>query len=135
MPTLEFLGGGDVGKHHELLDQPMAAEPWAGRDGDYPALLQHHLTFGQIEIERAAGLAGAEQRTEGSVKRRDDAGQVKIPSGVVRVLHLRIGQARGAAHQATAETVRRLAPGRVDPHLGEQATTLLLRAKAAPTVG
>ncbi len=71
----------DVGQHHELLDQPVAVEARARRDGGDPALLvQHHLALGQIEIERAARRARREQRAEGGVERSSRPAGRRRPS-------------------------------------------------------
>jgi hypothetical protein len=53
----------------------------------------------------------------------------------VRRLHLLVGEAGGAAHQAAAEAVPGLGPVRGDAHLDEQAAALLGGAEAAPAVG
>ena len=102
--AFQFLGGGDVGEHHELLDQPMAVEPRPRRDAAHHAVaVDHHRALRQVEIERAARGAGGEQGAE----RRIEVRVGRVVARVVRLLHAVVGQARRAAHQAAAETVGR----------------------------
>ena len=54
--------------------------------------------------------------------------------GVVHLLHLRVGQPCGAAHQAAAEAMRQLKPVGIDPQFDEQAAAVLIRTQAAPAV-
>ena len=64
--AFEFFCGGDVGEDHELLDQPVAVEPRAGRDAGYLALVvQGHLALRQVQVERAARGACLEQSAVG----------------------------------------------------------------------
>ena len=102
----QLLGGGDVGQHHELLDQPVAVESRAGRNRRHPpGVVQHDAALRQVEVERAAGVAGGQQGAERGIQGRQR--QAEIVAGVVRRLHLLIGEPGGAAHQAAAEAVRR----------------------------
>ncbi len=128
---LEFLGGGDVGEDHELLDQPMAVQPRPWRDAAHHAIaVDHHAALRQVEIERAARRSGGQQGAECRV-------QVRMPgvTRVVRALDAFVGEARGAAHQAATEALRGPATVRVDAEFDEQAPLVLVRAQAAPAVG
>ncbi len=60
---LQRLGGGDVGGDHVILDQPVRIEPRTRRDReDAPLLIQHHPSFGQVEVERLARIPRLGQR-------------------------------------------------------------------------
>ena len=49
------LGGGDIGRDHEFLDQAMRLETRRDFDAvDRAVLLQSYLALGQVEIERSA---------------------------------------------------------------------------------
>ncbi len=82
------------------------------------------------------GGAGGEQGAEGGIERREQRLRLRVEAdgAVVRLLHLFVGQARGAAHQAAAEAVAGLAAVGVDVQFGEQAAAVFLRAQAAPAV-
>ena len=55
---LELLGGGDIGRDHELLDQPMGVETGRGDDvADAALLVEQDLPLGQIEVEGRALVA------------------------------------------------------------------------------
>ena len=69
MQALQFLGGGDIGEHHELLDQPMAVETRPWRDAAHDAVaVDHHTALREVEIERAARGAGGEQGAERRIR-------------------------------------------------------------------
>ena len=73
--AFQLLGRGDIGQHHEFLDQPMAIESRPRRDTAHGAIVvQHHATFRQIEIERAARGACREQCAERGVEIAVEAG-------------------------------------------------------------
>ena len=47
------FGGGDIGQHHEFLDQPHGFQPLAiGDGGDMAVRAQHDAPFRQVEIQR-----------------------------------------------------------------------------------
>ena len=55
---LQCLGRGDVGGDHEVLDHAVRVEPLAHADlGDLALVVEPHLAFGQLELERVAGRA------------------------------------------------------------------------------
>ena len=57
---LQRLGRRDIGEDHELLDQPMRVEPLRRDDAiDRAVGFQQDFALGQVEIERAARVAGA----------------------------------------------------------------------------
>ena len=65
---LQFLGGGDIGQNHELLDQLMRIKARAiGDRGDAAVLAQDDLAFGQIKVQRLARGAGGFQRRIGRI--------------------------------------------------------------------
>ena len=140
---LQLLGRGDVGQHHEFLDQPVAVEARARRDlSDLAVLVQHHLALRQVEIERAARRPGGEQGAERGVERADQAsGRPRSSPASCGLLHLLVGEAGGAAHQAAAEAVRGLAAlggrsasrrtGSRDPRSGAGCTSRWTAPRAA----
>ena len=95
--------------------------------------VDHHLPLRQIEIERAARGPGGQQGAECGIEMRQR--QAEIVARVMRPLHLLVGKARRAAHEAAAETVGLLAAAGVDAQLDEQAAAVLVGAQAAPAVG
>ena len=69
--ALQFLGRGDIGQDHELLDQPVAVQARAGRTAvTRPLVVEHDFPFGQVEIERAARLPCGQQGAKGGVEMR-----------------------------------------------------------------
>ena len=112
---LQFLRRGDVGQHHELLDQPVAVEPRARRDccDTRPSSSSTTWRSGRSRSSVPRALArreqGAERGVEVPISQRQAESSRRRPA---RVLHLLVGQAGGAAHQAAAEAVRGLAARR-----------------------
>ena len=86
--------------------------------------VDHHLPFRQIEVEGAAGGPGGEQGAKCGIEVRQ--WQAEIVARVVRLLHLLVGEARRAAHEAAAETVGLLAAAGVDPQFDEQTAAVLV---------
>ncbi len=136
---LQLLRRGDVGQHHELLDQPVAVPPRPRRDRRHPSLRgQRHAPLGQVEVERAAPGARRQQGRVGAVEAaeqpRRQAERAVVVAGVGGVLHLVVGEPGSAAHQPAAEAVRALGAAGVDPHLDEQAAARLAGLQRAPAV-
>ena len=85
VPPLEFLGGGDVGQHHEFLDQPVAVEARPRRDAAHHAVaVEHDVAFRQVEIERAARRARGEQGAERGVQMRETGSPRRAPAAPAR---------------------------------------------------
>ena len=56
---LERFGGGDVGGDHDLFDEPVASSRSGIRSPvDHAVGVEEDLPLGQVEIERAALVAG-----------------------------------------------------------------------------
>ena len=67
---LEFLGGGDIGKDHEFLDQPVAVEPQGRDDRDRPPFgVEHDPILAKVEFERAPRDASLGEGVERAIKR------------------------------------------------------------------
>ena len=63
----KFFGRGDVGRDHELLDQPMRVEAERGSDAAHaPGFVELDLALGQIEVEGSALGAGARKAAIGA---------------------------------------------------------------------
>ena len=140
MALLQRLGGGDVGQHHELLDQLVAVEPLAHADlGDAAVVAQGDLALGQVEVERTALLACRQQNLEGAVERADDGAHQGRDLGVGRAvlgaLDAGVGEARGRADHGAVEAVALEMPFGIDPHFCHQHRPVLLRDQRAPVVG
>ena len=140
LALLQGDGGGHVGGDHELLDQAVAVQPLAPGDGLHaPRIIEDHLAFRDVEVERAARLPRLQKRAERPVKRLQDRLQQR-PCGLVGtpvhgLLNLLVGQARGRAHDGAQEAVLHRRPFGVDPDFADQAAALLLRAQGTPSVG
>ena len=77
MRALAGFGGGDIGEDHELLDQPVRLEPLRHDHAiDGAVGFEHDLAFGNVEIERAALVAGAQHRAIGGVERLEDVSTI-----------------------------------------------------------
>ena len=137
---LQRLGGGDVGKNHELLDQPVRVETFRHDDAiDGAVWLEQDFALGQVEVERVALVAGALHRVIGGIKRLED----RIEQGtrgvvglaVDRGLRLRVIEFRRRAHQHAMEGVRVLAAvgGDHEPH--RQRAARFARHQRAEIVG
>ena len=93
------------------------ASRWRALDADGPAVrVEDDLALGQLELDRAAAVAGLEQALVGGVERLDDrleqrAGAL-VGLAVRGRLHLGVGEPRAAAHEAAAE-----APGAGSRHV------------------
>ena len=72
--ALAGFGRGDIGEDHELLDQPVRFEPLRHDHAiDGAVGFQHDLALGNVEVERAAFVAGAQHGAVGGVERREDS--------------------------------------------------------------
>ena len=84
-------------------------------------------------------MAGAAQRLECAVERRDhavrDARRRSPGRSVPRVLHLAVGQPRGRTHHAAHEVMAPLAPGVVDPDMDRETGPVLAGPERAQIVG
>ena len=96
-------------------------------------VVQHHLAFGQIEIERSPLQPGSEQCAESCIQMQQRYAEVVV--GVLGRLDLLVGHPRGTAHQSAAEAMAGLAAGAVDPHFHEQTAAVFVRPQTAPAVG
>ena len=128
---LQFLRGGDVGEHHEFLDQPMAVEPRPRRDAGHACRRRPAPPGVPAGRDRACRARCVPRARHGRRRRAERCGR---SPAIMRLLHLLVGESRGAAHQPAAEPVRRLAALRVDAQFDEQAAAIFVRTQAAPAV-
>ena len=102
---LERLRGGDVGGDHIVLDQPVGVQALAGDDGgDRAGRVELDAAFGQVEVERRAGIARLGQcppRAPQRLQRR----QMLARAGIDRGLRFLIGDVGRAADDGAGEAV------------------------------
>ena len=138
--ALQRLSRRDIGKNHEFLDQPVGVEPF-GSDHAIDGRMrgEDDLSFGNVEIEGGALVAGVFDRPVGGVERFEDGGEQRASSvvrpAVDRRLRLLVGKFCGRTHQHAMERMRALAAIGTDHDAHGERGTVFLRAQRTQIIG
>src|SRR5579863_2363874 len=100
LQTLQGLGGGDVGRDHELFNQLVAVEAVARLDArDATGGIEQNPPLGNVEVERAARYTRALECAIDAVERLQDAVEqgrsLLVRLAVNRRLRFLVSQSRG----------------------------------------
>ena len=135
VPGFQRARRGDVGRDHQLLDQPVAVVARRVADACHRAVVRKRdRAFRQLEIERAARLPRRPERAIDAVECGEhgpDRIREAVPAALCRRLHPFIGEPVGRAHERALEAPVAQRTARVDPEMRGEAGAIDPRPQRA----